>query len=160
MNIQKHEGKKYLKKIHSPLADEKSIHVDIYAVLEAFGVTCPAVAHCIKKLLMPGQRGKGNKFDDLKGALAALNRAVELEQHRFLDANPQLTQSVEPTVTGWTTVEFRDVPDKALFIHEGEVYYNDVAEDGASAEGVGTDGRVISPPYDTRVTILQRKYNQ
>lgn len=85
-DITKHEGSKYLKRIVSPLQDHKGnrigVNVDVYAVLEAFGVTCPAIAHCVKKLLMPGQRGKGDKMADLKGAMAALNRAIELEEDR------------------------------------------------------------------------------
>jgi hypothetical protein len=85
--IKQHEGNKYLKRISSPVErDEKDrpavIHVDVYAVLEAFDVRCPAIAHCLKKLLMPGQRGKGNINADLKGAMAALNRAIELEDIR------------------------------------------------------------------------------
>lgn len=95
-DITKHEGSKYLKRIISPVALEPgkraAIQVDVYAVLEAFGVTCPAIAHCIKKLLMPGQRGKGDKLADLKGAMAALNRAIDLEQDRTT------TTVVEPMV--------------------------------------------------------------
>lgn len=76
-----HEGVKYLRTIHSAVSD-KTIEVDIYAVLEAFDVTCPAIQHCIKKLLAAGQRGKGTKEQDLIGAKAALNRAIELEKER------------------------------------------------------------------------------
>ena len=46
------------------------------------GLTCPAVAHCVKKLLCAGRRGKGSVLDDLIGAEAALSRAVELEKQR------------------------------------------------------------------------------
>ncbi len=90
--IKQHEGSKYLKRISSPVERDENdrpsvIHVDVYAVLEAFAVTCPAIAHCLKKLLMPGQRGKGNIQADLKGAMAALNRAIELQDIR--EGNPQ-----------------------------------------------------------------------
>lgn len=80
--ITKHEGSKYLKEIHGALPGSPSTMVDVYAVLVAFDVTCPAIAHCIKKLLMPGQRGKGDIRADLKGAMAALNRAIDLEDKR------------------------------------------------------------------------------
>lgn len=83
-NINNHEGKKYLRKITSTV-DGKAIQADIYAVLEAWGVTCQATGHAIKKLLMPGQRGKGTKIDDLRGALAAVSRAIELEMNRNTD---------------------------------------------------------------------------
>lgn len=36
----------------------------------------------VKKLLCAGQRDKGSKKEDLIGALAALNRAIELENTR------------------------------------------------------------------------------
>jgi hypothetical protein len=108
--IKQHEGKKYLKRIHSPAERDENdrpavIHVDVYAVLEAFDVQCPAIAHCIKKLLMPGQRGKGNIQADLKGAMAALNRAIELQdvregsprEHSQVVKLPTTTDSAMPT---------------------------------------------------------------
>ena len=79
--ITEHEGSKYLRPIVDPTSGKIS-HVDVYAVLEAFGVTCPAQAHAIKKLLMPGERGKGDAMSDLVGARAAVSRAVELENCR------------------------------------------------------------------------------
>jgi len=79
--ISAHEGKKYLRAIQA--ADgEMSVNVHVYAVLEAFEVTCPARAHAIKKLLCCGTRGKGDAIADLTGVLAAVNRAVELEKKR------------------------------------------------------------------------------
>lgn len=91
-SIKQHEGSKYLKRIHSPVETDENgrpavIHVDVYAVLVAFDVDCPAIAHCLKKLLMPGQRGKGDIQADLKGAMAALNRAIELQDIR--EGSPQ-----------------------------------------------------------------------
>lgn len=77
--IDQHEGKKYLRTIKSPVQD-MSIQVDVYAVLIAFKVECPARAHAIKKLLCAGGRGKGSELDDLVGAMAALNRAIELQK--------------------------------------------------------------------------------
>jgi hypothetical protein len=53
--------------------------VDVYDILRAFGVTCPAAQHAIKKLLMPGQRGGKTKAQDLREALASVHRAIELE---------------------------------------------------------------------------------
>lgn len=79
--ITEHEGKKYLRTIRAADGDG-AVNVDVYAVLEAFGVTCPARAHAIKKLLCCGTRGKGDAIADLQGVLAAVNRAVELERHR------------------------------------------------------------------------------
>lgn len=94
--ILQHEGKKYLRRIYAPpgakfgpigvRTNEVWMEVDVYAVLEAFGVTCPAIGHAIKKLLCAGQRGKGDSKADLIGAIAAINRAIELEQNRQREA--------------------------------------------------------------------------
>lgn len=81
-NITQHEGKKYLRQINSADTPGAAVGVDVYAVLEAFGVTCPARQHAIKKLLCAGGRGKGDTLTDLKGALAAVSRAIELETGR------------------------------------------------------------------------------
>lgn len=78
-NIKEHEGKKYLREIHSAVQCE-TILIDVYAVLVGFNVTCPARAQAIKKLLCAGLRDKGSELDDLIGALAAVNRAIEIQK--------------------------------------------------------------------------------
>lgn len=54
------------------------VEVDVYDVLVAWNVTCPATQHAIKKLLMPGQRGSKDKLQDLEEAGQAIERAIEL----------------------------------------------------------------------------------
>lgn len=83
-DITAHEGKKYLRLIHSARPDNSRdpISIDVYAVLEAFNVTCPGRQQAVKKLLCTGQRGKGDEMADLLGALAALNRAIDLQKIR------------------------------------------------------------------------------
>lgn len=76
--ITHHGGAKYLRLIHPADGNGTPIRVDVYAVLVAFEVTCPAVAHSLKKLLCAGQRGKGDRKADLQGAMDALWRALEL----------------------------------------------------------------------------------
>lgn len=53
--------------------------VDVYDILRAYGVTCPAVAHAVKKLLLPGQRGAKSVMEDLEEANRSIERAIELE---------------------------------------------------------------------------------
>ena len=67
---------KYQKQFRSTSGQE--FHADVYAVLEAFNVTCPARQHAIKKLLMAGQRGSKSEFQDLHEALASVSRAVDM----------------------------------------------------------------------------------
>lgn len=52
--------------------------VDVYDILRAFNVTCPATQHAIKKLLLPGQRGGKSVTQDLREALASVQRAIEM----------------------------------------------------------------------------------
>lgn len=80
--IGEHEGAKYLREIGPADGGSETLKIDVYCVLEAFGVTCPARAHALKKLLMAGERGKGDVEHDLVGVLAAVNRAIELHRQR------------------------------------------------------------------------------
>lgn len=64
-------NKKY--KVRVPSND-----IDVYDVLVAFGVTCPARQHAIKKLLRAGQRGQKSVRDDLREAQASIIRALEI----------------------------------------------------------------------------------
>jgi len=52
--------------------------VDVYDILAAFNVTCPATQHTVKKLLMPGKRGGKSVTQDLREALASVQRAIEM----------------------------------------------------------------------------------
>jgi hypothetical protein len=52
--------------------------IDVYDVLKAFDVTCPATQHAIKKMLMAGERGHKDKQTDLNEAIQSLQRAKEL----------------------------------------------------------------------------------
>lgn len=69
-----HTGSKYLREI----GRNDSGRSDVYDVLKAFEVVCPARQHAIKKLLCAGLRGKGGEAQDLTEALDAVRRAVEL----------------------------------------------------------------------------------
>lgn len=80
--IEEHSGSKYLRQIHPAGGDGVPIGVDVYAVLEAFGVACPARQHALKKLLCAGLRGKGGQVEDLTEAVHALYRAIEMQRQR------------------------------------------------------------------------------
>ena len=58
----------------------KGVTIDVYDVLVAFGVTCPAMAHAIKKMLMPGQRGIKDAEQDKREAIQAIERSIELSK--------------------------------------------------------------------------------
>jgi len=69
----------YLRTIHPAHVDGGGpIVVDVYSVLEAFGVACPARQHAIKKLLCAGQRGSKTEMEDLCEAKVAIERAIAM----------------------------------------------------------------------------------
>lgn len=72
--------RKYNRPIRPSTGGEKPIVVDVYAVLVAFSVTCPARQHAIKKLLCAGLRGKADEVTDLKEAEVALRRAIQMAE--------------------------------------------------------------------------------
>ena len=76
-------GSKYLRQMRC-LVDGRA---DVYAVLEAFEVTCPARQHAIKKLLCSGIRGKGDATQDLAEARDAVDRAIQMEAARNQSGN-------------------------------------------------------------------------
>jgi hypothetical protein len=81
-------GNRYLKKIilkGRPGSIGDGIYfgvVDVYAVLDAFGVSCPARSNAIKKLLCPGDRGYKGKLTDLGEAIDSSIRAFEMQKAR------------------------------------------------------------------------------
>jgi len=56
----------------------KGVEIDLYDVLKAYGVTCPALAHAIKKAMLPGARHAKSFEQDIDEAIASLERAKEL----------------------------------------------------------------------------------
>jgi len=74
-------GNKYLRTIRN--TEGKTLNnVDVYSVLEAFNVTNPPVQHAIKKLLCAGIRGKGSAVNDVTECIPAVERAIEIENHK------------------------------------------------------------------------------
>lgn len=60
--------------------DGQRVTVDVYSVLVAFDVTCPATQHAVKKLLAPGQRGHKDKAQDLSEARSSIDRALQMAE--------------------------------------------------------------------------------
>ena len=53
-------------------------YIDVYRVLELYGVECHAIGHAVKKLLCAGERGAKSKEQDLREAIQAIARAIEM----------------------------------------------------------------------------------
>lgn len=58
----------------------KGVTIDVYDVINAWGVSNPALQHLIKKALQAGQRGHKDRDEDLHDILASAKRAIELEE--------------------------------------------------------------------------------
>lgn len=81
---------KYVRRINGVTGQTTDLLIDVYCVLEAFNVTCPARQHAVKKLLCAGLRGKGDALQDLQETLQAVERAITLEQCRPKQIKPEL----------------------------------------------------------------------
>jgi hypothetical protein len=79
-------GRKYFRPIKGGkvflTGPDAAQQIDVYGVIETFGLTCPARQHALKKILLAGERGKNDTIDDLKEARDAINRAIELQVMR------------------------------------------------------------------------------
>ena len=74
--IQKATNNKYERELTDRYSN--TCRVDVYDVLLAFEVTCPAIQHAIKKLLCTGIRGHKDSSQDLLEAKESITRAIEL----------------------------------------------------------------------------------
>ena len=59
---------------------KKGVYVDVYDVLVAFDVKCPAMQHAIKKCLAAGKRGHKGTIQDKREAIDSIKRSIELER--------------------------------------------------------------------------------
>lgn len=73
------EGDKYKRLI---VTDEGELMVDVYDVLDAFEITCPALAHALKKALCTGTRGVKGFDQDIDELIGSLLRAKTLRMNR------------------------------------------------------------------------------
>ena len=74
-------GSKYHRTLTQTLLGDThglSVTVDVYDVLQAFGVACPALQHAVKKLLCAGLRGNKSAEQDISEAANSCRRAIEL----------------------------------------------------------------------------------
>ncbi len=83
--------------------------IDIYRLLELFGVTDQALGHAIKKLLCAGQRGAGKTFEqDVREAVDTLNRRLQMlaeDANRTDEFGERLAAGSLPRLPeGWTGI--------------------------------------------------------
>ena len=84
--------------------DCKGRRIDVYDVVNAFAVTCPATQHAVKKLLMPGKRGHKTELGDLLEARASIDRAIDLAQERHAIEDAKAKQLVDAIFSQGTSL--------------------------------------------------------
>jgi hypothetical protein len=88
-------GKKYDRKIFSKYEDAE-ITIDVYRVLDAFQVTCPATAHAVKKLLCAGIRGHKDNEQDLAEAAESIEEARAMLKQKRRQGGTRPEPQVQP----------------------------------------------------------------
>lgn len=58
--------------------------IDVYRVLDAFGVYDPATQHAVKKMLCMGLRGHKDYITDLNDSIDSLQKAKELYGQKMI----------------------------------------------------------------------------
>ena len=66
--------------------------VDVYRVLDAFGVPDPATQHAIKKMLCMGLRGHKDYLTDLNDSIDSLQKAKELYEQKIIHESSKSIQ--------------------------------------------------------------------
>ena len=109
--------------------DGKVFRANVYRVLRAFGVVCPAVQHAVKKLLMPGQRGSKDQLQDLEEALLSVSEAIAMARAGLpegdtlageteVETEPMVEPEPKPKLVTWR----RCVPvEHSLWIESGQI---------------------------------------
>ncbi len=90
-------GNKYDRKIWDKYEDRHCV-VDVYRVLDAFDVRCPATAHAVKKLLCAGIRGHKDMEQDLSEAAQSIEEARAILKQKRRAGRTQAEAPVEPQI--------------------------------------------------------------
>lgn len=67
--------------------------VDVYRVLDAFGVSDPATQHAVKKMLCMGLRGHKDYLTDLNDSIESLRKAKELYWQKIIHESAKSIQA-------------------------------------------------------------------
>lgn len=105
-------------------------HVDVYRVLDLFGVTDAPIQHAVKKLLCAGQRGAKDQAQDVAEAIATLRRWQEMR------AEEQGAALAVPTVDLSALKTDPELLDKLMGANEAHAIPPGNAEQKALRQGM------------------------
>jgi hypothetical protein len=63
----------------------ETVNVDLYDLFEALGISCSAMVHALKKLLMAGKRGVKSFDKDCDEAINSVKQSKLLQKYRGKD---------------------------------------------------------------------------
>lgn len=75
------KGEKYQVTIRNRHSGE-TLQVDTYDMIEALGITCPAMAHAFKKIANAGKRGHKDYDTDCNEAINSIEQSKKLQKGR------------------------------------------------------------------------------
>jgi oligoribonuclease (3'-5' exoribonuclease) len=58
--------------------------IDVYRVIDLWGVSNPCLQHALKKILVAGNRGVKDQIDDIEEAIISLQRYLEMVEEDAL----------------------------------------------------------------------------
>ena len=67
-------------------------YIDVYRVIDIFGVTDPCLQHALKKLLVTGNRGHKDIYEDIQDVIDSCVRWQEMRQEEAQKGNPKLEE--------------------------------------------------------------------
>jgi hypothetical protein len=105
-------------------------HVDVYRVLDLFGVTDAPIQHAVKKLLCAGQRGAKDQAQDVAEAIATLQRWQQMR------AEEQGAALAVPTVDLSALKTDPELLDKLMGANEAHAIPPGNAEEKALRQGM------------------------
>lgn len=76
------DSKVYFRTIYgvdNSTGDAVELSIDVYQIAGAFKCT-PALAHALKKILVPGERGAKSREQDLLEAIDSIHRQIEIDR--------------------------------------------------------------------------------
>lgn len=148
---------KYKHVIHGTDPDDyTTISVDVYSVIAAFGVVCPARQHAIKKILCAGGRGKGDTEMDLRETMVSMERAITIEKFRLYDEAQAAKQQAKAAPDPLIKPKFGSGDMKA-FIEERDKRITTAMNEADKAAQAERDERLIAEAIEAERAILRPK---
>ncbi len=126
--------------------------VDVYRVIDLFGITDPCVQHAIKKLFAAGKRGAKNADKDVQEAIDSLLRYQEMRMEES-GLHDKLIDAIK------RKQESRELALRSLAEKQVETTHPDIKSDAEVISSGYHDGSYIPEPIPTNQQTLSDVMN-